>query len=327
MIEKVTVAAIVVVALSFGNALAADPPVANGRGPVLQFELVDGTVISGSTDVKAITIQIATGNVLKVPIAELTELTVGLKGQGKPQIKIRAGETVLLGTVTIKQFRVASPYGLVTVKLNEIRRIRPGFRDVAVKGGQWTIELRDKTYLRGIPTDQSLRIETRYGTMVVPLAQIQHCAFGADGKSVRVQCRGFDRIVGSLGPKTTMSFKADKGKVDISTSKIAAIEHALTLTFDLAKGVTIKLVLIPSGKFLMGSLKTEAGRQDDEGPQREVTISTPFYMGIGEITQAQWKAVMGTEPWIGQGYANSGGRNAANHISWQDTPKCCEVVS
>ena len=29
----------------------------------------------------------------------------------------------------------------------------------------------------------------------------------------------------------------------------------------------------------------------------EVTISKPFYMGIYEVTQAQWKAVMGTEPW------------------------------
>ena len=68
MIEKVTVAVIVVVALSFGNALAADPPIANGRAPVLQFEAVDGTVITGSIDIKAITIQTASGNVLKVPV-------------------------------------------------------------------------------------------------------------------------------------------------------------------------------------------------------------------------------------------------------------------
>jgi formylglycine-generating enzyme required for sulfatase activity len=32
-----------------------------------------------------------------------------------------------------------------------------------------------------------------------------------------------------------------------------------------------------------------------------VTISKPFYMGIYEVTQAQWKAVMGTEPWMKKG--------------------------
>ncbi|MBW8016225.1 MAG: hypothetical protein FVQ82_08565 [Planctomycetes bacterium] len=59
-----------------------------------------------------------------------------------------------------------------------------------------------------------------------------------------MQCLGFDRIVGSLGPKTKLSFKADKGKVDISTSKIAAIAYD-ALTLDLGKGVTLKLMLIP----------------------------------------------------------------------------------
>ena len=46
MMEKVTVAVMVVVVLSLGNALAADPSAVNGRGAVLRFELVDGTVIT-----------------------------------------------------------------------------------------------------------------------------------------------------------------------------------------------------------------------------------------------------------------------------------------
>jgi hypothetical protein len=123
---------------------------------------------------------------------------LGSVERAKPQSKIRVGEDILVGTVTVKTFRISSPYGLVTVKSDDIRRIRPGFRAVLIKGGQWTTELRDKTHLRGILTDQSLRIKTCYGTMVVPLAQIQHCAFAADGKSVRVQCLGSDLFVGSL---------------------------------------------------------------------------------------------------------------------------------
>ena len=99
------------------------------------------------------------------------------------------------------------------------------------------------------------------------------------------------------------------------------------LALDLGKGETLKLTLISAGKFQMGSPKSEPGRQDDEGPQREVTISNPFYMGIYEITQAQWKAVMGTEPWAGEKYATSGGGNAASYISWADATKFCEALS
>ncbi|KAM3089621.1 caspase, EACC1-associated type [Phormidesmis sp. 146-35] len=59
---------------------------------------------------------------------------------------------------------------------------------------------------------------------------------------------------------------------------------------DLGNGITLEMVEIPGGKFLMGSPKSENGRSDDEGPQREVTIAS-FQMGKFEVTQAQWKAV------------------------------------
>ena len=73
--KTVTATAVIAIALSLCG--AAEPPAA-ARGRELQFELVDGTVITGRIDVKAIAIRIATDNVLKIPVAELTELNVGL---------------------------------------------------------------------------------------------------------------------------------------------------------------------------------------------------------------------------------------------------------
>jgi len=80
------------------------------------------------------------------------------------------------------------------------------------------------------------------------------------------------------------------------------------LSLDLGNGVSMKLALIPAGTFKMGNHDTQAGtlkkvggkeeHLEDEYPAHEVTISKPFYMGIYELTQAQWKAVMGTEPWM-----------------------------
>jgi formylglycine-generating enzyme required for sulfatase activity len=51
----------------------------------------------------------------------------------------------------------------------------------------------------------------------------------------------------------------------------------------------IEFVLIPSGTFMMGAEKQES----DESPVHQVTISQPFYLGKYEVTQGQWKAVMG----------------------------------
>ena len=100
------------------------------------------------------------------------------------------------------------------------------------------------------------------------------------------------------------------------------------LTLDLGKGVTMKLVLIPAGTFLMGSPVTEMGRKKNEGPQHQMTISKPFYMGTTEVTQAQWKAMMGTEPWDGKVYdAVKSGSNAASYIRWDDASKFCEMLS
>ncbi|MDM8558735.1 SUMF1/EgtB/PvdO family nonheme iron enzyme [Candidatus Parabeggiatoa sp. HSG14] len=55
------------------------------------------------------------------------------------------------------------------------------------------------------------------------------------------------------------------------------------------------MVYIPGGTFMMGSLKNEKKRYDDEGHQHEVTVKA-FYMSKYPVTQAQWKTVMGNNP-------------------------------
>ena len=50
------------------------------------------------------------------------------------------------------------------------------------------------------------------------------------------------------------------------------------------------MVLVPAGEFTMGSPPGEPGRDDDEGPQRKVTIAEPFWVGKYEVTFAEWDA-------------------------------------
>ena len=55
--------------------------------------------------------------------------------------------------------------------------------------------------------------------------------------------------------------------------------------------IGIKFALIPAGEFIMGSEE-----YDWEKPVHTVTISKPFYLGVYQLTQREWKAVMGDTP-------------------------------
>ena len=63
----------------------------------------------------------------------------------------------------------------------------------------------------------------------------------------------------------------------------------------------MELVGVPAGEFMMGSPAAEPGRVVWEGPQHPVTLTQGFYMGIHEVTQAQWRVVMGTNPSVYKG--------------------------
>lgn len=65
--------------------------------------------------------------------------------------------------------------------------------------------------------------------------------------------------------------------------------------FEIAPGVKIVMCWIPPGDFLMGSPEDEVGHRDDE-TQHRVTITQGFWLGKYPVTQAQWEAVMGSNP-------------------------------
>ena len=102
---------------------------------------------------------------------------------------------------------------------------------------------------------------------------------------------------------------------------------AVETTVPLDEKVALRLVLIPGGKFTMGSAAGEADRDDREGPVREVVLSRPFYLGVSEVTQAQWRAVMGTEPWKGKPCVKEGDDYPATYVHWLDAVAFCEKLS
>ena len=97
---------------------------------------------------------------------------------------------------------------------------------------------------------------------------------------------------------------------------------------EITNSIGMKLVLIPKGTFMMGSPEIEEGHQKDEN-QHEVTISKDYYLGVHEVTQAQYETVMGKNPSHFQG-AIVGNENAdlpVENVSWDDAVEFCKKLS
>lgn len=78
----------------------------------------------------------------------------------------------------------------------------------------------------------------------------------------------------------------------------------------------MELVYVPKGCFQMGSPENEKDRYKDEGPVHEVCADA-FWMGKYEVTQGQWKNIMGDNPANFQ----KGDNYPVENVSWEDAQK------
>lgn len=107
----------------------------------------------------------------------------------------------------------------------------------------------------------------------------------------------------------------EKGQV------VARTKHsAEQLIEDLSNGISLEMIVIPSGSFQMGSPHNIGNA--DEHPQHFVTIKT-FMLGKYLITQGQWKAVMGKLPPC----RFKGDNLPVERVSWDNAQKFCQRLS
>jgi formylglycine-generating enzyme required for sulfatase activity len=127
----------------------------------------------------------------------------------------------------------------------------------------------------------------------------------------------------------------DLQSVDLSvgSATVWLADNDLSLVVADAPPPHLDMVWIPAGTFSMGSSVLVVGMPPyyhawNEQPLHQVTLRWPFWIGRCEVTQAQYLAVMGTNPSLFQGplYPNSA-RQPVEMVSWNDAVAYCAALT
>ena len=131
----------------------------------------------------------------------------------------------------------------------------------------------------------------------------------------------------------TIDWSSSNSTATVSSSGLVtgvfAGEATITATSEGVSGtatVTVKLVedgqfvLIPGGSFEMGS--TNGG--SDERPVHTVNITKPFYIQKTEVTQEQWRDVMGSNP---TNFPGCGDNCPVDGVGWDDIQEFLSLLN
>ncbi len=123
----------------------------------------------------------------------------------------------------------------------------------------------------------------------------------------------------------------------------------LGVPVEVSNSIGMKFVLIPPGKFMMGSPKELIEEElktpniegwykvhlSREGPRHRVRITKPFYLGVYDVTQGEYERVMGTNPSefsaTGKHKDQVAGQDTkrfpVESVSWDDAVEFCRKLS
>ena len=131
---------------------------------------------------------------------------------------------------------------------------------------------------------------------------------------VEVAAEGYEtqrRLIDlEAGSKKIYKFELAKIKVPEPFQLHKVIKNSIGMEF----------VLIPAGSFTMGS----STGKENERPLHNVKISQSFYLQTTEVTQGQWKKVMGNNP---SHFKQCGDDCPVEQVSWEDAKRFIEKLN
>lgn len=102
-----------------------------------------------------------------------------------------------------------------------------------------------------------------------------------------------------------------------SSSYTASVSN--TISVPVKDGISIEMVKVEAGTFMMGGTSEMKDPFVNEKPVHQVTLTKDYYIGMYEVTQALWQAVMGSNP-----SKFKGDNLPVECVSWMD---CQEFIT
>jgi formylglycine-generating enzyme required for sulfatase activity/serine/threonine protein kinase len=203
-------------------------------------------------------------------------------------------------------------------------------------------DLYDDTYYKRSPTDDPLRASGTGARLIRGGSWLREPRWSRSSR--RAECspigrygdNGFRVALNRSDHINVLATSVRAGTLPRPSLSTVEPKSALKPNIDImSESTRMPFALIKPGEFIMGSQDDDVAASHWEKPPHKVRITTPFYLGIYEVTQAQYKTVAGSSPSFfsstGGGREMVGDRSTAQYpvenVSWLDAVRFCIALS
>lgn len=201
-----------------------------------------------------------------------------------------------------------------TIQLSQQQKLDVAFGELIAILGNLSVNYKPfgaDVYVDGKKLGQSPRV---FNGMLEGNHQVEvrKDGYATNKKSVMISEGQTASISGTLSSNTASSSNGYASSSSVSSG-------SNVISIPVRNGITIEMVKVEAGTFMMGATSEMQKPWYDEKPVHQVTLTNDYYMGKYEVTQNLWKAVMGRNP-----SKFKGDDLPVEKVSWDD---CQEFIS
>ena len=203
-----------------------------------------------------------------------------------------------------------------TIQLAQQQKLDVTFGELVAIQGNLSVNYKPfgaDVYVDGKKLGQSPRV---FNGLLVGNHQVEvrKDGYATDRKSVSISEGQTASITGTLASNAVASSSSNTLGYSSGSSSMASGSN--TISISVKDGISIDMVKVEAGTFMMGATPEMEKPDSDEKPLHQVTLTNDYYMGKYEVTQALWQAVMGSNPSYFKG-----DNLPVEQVSWKDCQK------
>ena len=198
-----------------------------------------------------------------------------------------------------------------TIQLSQQQKLDVAFGELIAIQGNLSVNYKPfgaDVYVDGKKLGQSPRV---FNGLLVGNHQVEvrKDGYATNKKSVMISEGQTASISGTLSSNTASSSNGYASNSSVSSG-------GNEISIPVKNGITIDMVKVDAGSFMMGATSEMQNPYGDETPIHQVILTNDYYMGKYEVTQALWQAVMGNNP-----SRFKGDNLPVESVSWKDCQK------